>query len=104
MTISVLILWTGCLAVFLSSPNQTLIIQRPSKNITWSIFSATCLASWYLLFASYPAITAALVVLSIVMAFWTIIVIAHGHLKIQLLPFASFGAVFSIGLAQLGGL
>ena len=104
MTISVLLLWTGCLAVFLSSPNQTLIIQRPSKKITWSIFSVSCLASWYLLFASYPAITAALVVLSIVMAFWTIIVIAHGHLKIQLLPFVSLGAVFSIGLAQLGGL
>jgi len=104
MTISVLILWTGCLAVFLSSPNQTLIIQRPTKNITWSIFSATCLASWYLLLPIYPAITAALVVLSIVMAFWTVIVIAHGHLKMQLLPFACVGALFCTGLSQLGGL
>jgi len=104
MTISVLLLWTGCLAVFLSSPNQKLLIKRPQKNITWPIFTVLSIFSWYLLLNLYPAVTAGLVVLSLVMAFWTIIVIAHGHLKIKVLPFACIGAVVSFGLAQLGGL
>ncbi|PAJ72932.1 hypothetical protein CJF42_18465 [Pseudoalteromonas sp. NBT06-2] len=104
MTISVLFLWIGCLAVFLSSPNQKLLIKRPSKNITWAIFTVFCVFSWYLLLNLYPAVTSGLVVLSLVMAFWTIIIIAHGHLKIKFLPFACIGAVFSLALAQLGGL
>lgn len=104
MTISVLILWTGCLSVFLSSPNQTLIKKPLSKNMTWSIFTVSCLISCYLLLPTYPAITAGLVVLSMVMTFWTVIIIAHGHLKLQFLPFASLGAIFSAGLSLLGGL
>ncbi|SFC60947.1 hypothetical protein [Pseudoalteromonas denitrificans] len=97
------LLWVGSLLVFISSPNQKLIEKRVSKKIAWPVCIILMLSSWYFLSEQYAAISAALVVLTAVMAFWTLIVLAHGHLKMTLYPFALSGLLISITLAQLGG-
>lgn len=88
-----MLLWTGCLASFLASPHQQLLTKRLPTVPAWSIFALCLPCSWWLNLQFYsPAISAILVLVSI-MLMWPTIVLCHGHLRARLLPFALAGGV-----------
>ena len=104
MAVAIILLWLGCLIAFLGSEQQKLLTTTPSKKITLPAFSASLIISWLLFCNYYSGISAALLILLLVMVMWLGIIFVQGHLKIKLLPFALYGSVISTALVQLGGL
>jgi len=104
MLLAIIILWLGCLSAFLGSGQQQLLATKLSKKYSLTVFTALLAASWLLFGTVYSGITAALLVLSLVMVMWLTIIFVHGHLSIRLLPFTLYGCLISAVLVQLGGL
>lgn len=104
MAVAIILLWLGCLMAFLGSDQQKLLTTTPSKKITLTAFSVLLIISWLLFCGFYSGITAALLILSLVMVMWLTIIFVQGHFSIKLLPFALYGSVVSAALVQLGGL
>jgi len=104
MEIAILLTWLGCVMTFTSTKHQKLLSYRVSKPAIWSIFVLLIVSSWLFLTIDYPFISAGLMVLSSVMMMWIVVVLAHGHIKLKLLPFTVAGAALSVALVQLGGI
>ncbi len=103
MEVAILLVWLSCVLTFVSTKHQKLTSLKLSKWIVWGVFVTFNGSSWYMLTLDYPLVSAGLMVLSAVMMMWIAMVLAHGHLKLKLVPFTLTGAVISIGLVQMGG-
>ena len=104
MLLAVLLIWLGCLVVFLASSRQKLLKKPLNRKLSWIAFAASLTLGSVLFSAEYGGVIAAIVVLTLVMVIWPLMVFSHGHLKMKLLPFSCGGAALAVALVQLGGL
>lgn len=104
MEFAIILIWLGCVLTFTATKHQKLLSYRLSKSAVWSVFALIIVISWFFMAVDYPFISAGLMVLLCIMMMWIIVVLAHGHSKLKLLPFTAVGIVLSTALVQLGGM
>jgi len=102
MFVAILMVWFGCLLVFVSSRHQKFFTLKISQPVSWITFCCLLFTSWRMYSFVFDSVISGLIVLSFVMVMWTTIVIAHGHSSFKFLPFAGGGAVLFSVLGQLG--
>lgn len=103
MFVSSVLLWIGCVFVYLASPHQKLIEKSFTRKVSYSAFIALVIGSWIGFSQVYSLLTSALLVLALIMVMWAITILVLGHIKIKLIPYLVGGSVVSLLLAQLGG-
>ncbi|AQS39011.1 hypothetical protein Sps_03896 [Shewanella psychrophila] len=103
MSVTIVVLWIGCLIAFLSSKHQSLLAKPLMKFFSISVFITCLMACTWLLMASYNPIASALMVLAFTMLIWLSLVLQLGHIKAKLVPFSCFNLIFWLAVVQLGG-
>lgn len=103
MLISSVALWTACLLIYISSPNQKLIQKPLIKKVSYPFFIIFVAFSWFVSSQTYHAAIAALIVLIQIMVMWTSTVFIVGHLKPRLTSYLLGGSAFFSLLSTLGG-
>jgi len=93
MEVAIILTWLSCVLTFVSSAKQDLATIKQAKWVVWTIFTLLISVSWFLMSAVHPWISAGLMVLAAVMMMWTAIILAHGHLKLKILPFTLIGGL-----------
>ncbi len=104
MFVEIILLWSACLLVYLSSSQQKLLLKRPGKVIVWLVFTIFIQLSWNLFRAHYSNVSAGLFVLSTIITMWVLMVLVHGHSKLGLFSFALGGGCVCLFFTLLGGL
>lgn len=103
MFFSSILLWIGCVFVYLASPHQKLITKPYPQKISYSVFIVLVICSWVGFSQVYSMLISALFVLTLIMVMWGITVFLLGHIKIKLISYLIGGSVISLLLTQLGG-
>lgn len=87
--------FTGCLLAYLASARQRLLRRQLERRSAWGLFGGLQLLACVLLANVYPAVSAVLVVLSLVMFAWIGLVLASSHLAGRPLLVGSVGLILS---------
>jgi len=103
MFISGVLVWLGCLLVYMTSKNQKLMDKPLRVKFSYPISFIALLNSWVGFSQEYSNTIAAIVVLSLVMVMWSTIVLFLGHIKTTFIPFFAGGSVVTALMIQLGG-
>ncbi|MPY22424.1 hypothetical protein FM037_08465 [Shewanella psychropiezotolerans] len=103
MSVTIVVLWFGCLTAFLSSKHQGLLAKPLMKCFSISVFVVCLMASIWLLTYIYNPIASALMVLAFTMFIWLSLVLQLGHVKAKLVPLSCFNLIFWVAVVQLGG-
>jgi len=102
MFVSSVVLWCGCLLVYLCSPNQKIIKNSLQRKHAYPLALCAVVVSWLGFIQQYSGIIAALMVLTLMMVMWNVMVLLLGHIKTNLLSFIIGGSVVSAFITLLG--
>jgi len=102
MFLAVLLIYIGCLVVFLSSKQQQVKIKRLSKKLSWSIFFVAMIAGITIFSQKQLVVVACLLTLTNVMAIWIFLVFSQRYFRPTFLKYVIAGILFSIIAYWLG--
>ncbi|MDP2560642.1 hypothetical protein [Psychrobium sp. 1_MG-2023] len=100
--LSLLTLWTGSLAAYLSSNKQQVLVNPAAKVVTWPVFIISFVVSSYLLMGTYSPTASILLCLSLVMLFWISVVLTLGHIKLKVAHLYCHGLIILLFISLLG--
>ena len=89
------LVFAGCLLTYLASTRQRLLANPLERKSAWALFTGLQLLACVLLANVYPPVSAALLVLTLVMFWWVALVLASAHLARRPLLVGSLGLILS---------
>ncbi|WP_299598244.1 hypothetical protein [uncultured Microbulbifer sp.] len=87
------LIFSGCLITYLASARQRLLGNPVPRKPAWALFASSQVLACVLLAGVYPAVSAVLLVLTLVMCLWIGLVLASAHLAGRPVLVGSVGLV-----------